>query len=230
MSSTVSPLISPTSYLWVTLTVHVDDASCHETGAFLDCLSACNLTQHVLVSTHRLGHTLDLIISRSNKAGAGDVSLMTSASLIISLSHAISSPRGPCLQEAHSPAAFKLIGTTLISQDLRDAVEAPPPASDAVSTVAYYNDSLTAVLDKHAPVKEQTVITRPNTAWYTDDLRLAKQERKALELRWRKSGLEVDHQMYCAKKLQFSTMLRAVKHDHYSKVEEEQQPQLKRLV
>ena len=106
--------------------------------------------------------------------------------------------RPPALRKRILRRYFKLIDTTLISQDLRDAVEALPPASDAASTVAYYNDSLTAILDKHAPVKEQTVTIRPNTAWYTDDLRRAKQERKALERRWRKSGLEVDRQMYCA--------------------------------
>ena len=202
--------------------VHVDDASCHEAGTFLDCLSACNLTQHVTVATHRLGHTLDLIISRSNETGVGDVSiddLGISDHLAVTCDFRFQRP--PALRKRILRRYFKLIDTTLISQDLRDAVEAPPPASDAASTVAYYNDSLTAILDKHTPVKEQTVTTRPNTAWYTDDLRRAKQERKALERRWRKSGLEVDRQMYCAKRLQVNTMLRAAKHDHYSKMVED---------
>ena len=73
----------------------VNDIEICHAAAFLDCLSACNLTQHVTVATHRLGHTLDLIISRSNESGM--FPLMTSASLIISLSHAISGSRGPLL-------------------------------------------------------------------------------------------------------------------------------------
>ena len=89
----------------------------------------------------------------------------------------------PALRKHILRRHFRLIDMTLISQDLRDAVDALLPASDAACIVAYYNDSLTAILDKHAPVKEETVATRPNTAWYTNDLRLAKQKRRALECR-----------------------------------------------
>ena len=89
----------------------------------------------------------------------------------------------PALRKRILRRHFKLIDMTLISQDLRDAMEALPPTRDAASTVTYNNDSPTAILDKHAPVNEQTVTTGPNTPWYTDDLRRAKRERKALERR-----------------------------------------------
>ena len=134
---------------------------------------------------HSLGHTLKLIISRSNEAGVGNVSiddLGIADHLAVTCDFRFQ--RHPALRKRIVRRHFKLIDMTLISQVLRDAVEAPPPASDAASTVAYYNDSLTAILDKHAPVKEQTVTTRPNTAWYTDDLHRAEQERR----RWSAGG------------------------------------------
>ena len=99
-----------------------------------------------------------------------------------------------------------------------------PPQSPITTT-----HCMTAILDKHAPVKEQTVTIRPNTAWYTDDLRRAKQERKALERKRRKSSLEVDRQMYYAKRLQVNTMLWAAKHDHYSKMVEDNKHNSKAL-
>ena len=49
------------------LNVHVDDISSPSTNKFLDILATHNLVQHVTSPTHQLGHTLDVVITRTEK-------------------------------------------------------------------------------------------------------------------------------------------------------------------
>ena len=51
---------------------HVDDPSDSSALKFLDLLSSFNLHQHIDVPTHKDGHTLDLIITRSNEQPVSD--------------------------------------------------------------------------------------------------------------------------------------------------------------
>ena len=44
---------------------HIDDKNDREAIRFLDLINAFNLQQHVQEATHRLGHTLDLVITRA---------------------------------------------------------------------------------------------------------------------------------------------------------------------
>ena len=47
--------------------IHIDNATDSFANSFADILSSGNLKQHVNGSTHRSGHTLDLVISRHNE-------------------------------------------------------------------------------------------------------------------------------------------------------------------
>ena len=50
------------------MNIHVDDPDDSDAIKFLDLLDTYGLTQHVNTPTHRLGHTLDLIITRVSDA------------------------------------------------------------------------------------------------------------------------------------------------------------------
>ena len=50
------------------MNIHVDDPDDSDAIKFLDLLDTYGLTQHVNTPTHRLGHTLDLIITRVSHA------------------------------------------------------------------------------------------------------------------------------------------------------------------
>ena len=53
---------------------HVDNEADREAKIFSELINSFNLTQHVSVSTHELGHTLDLILSRASDDLISDVS------------------------------------------------------------------------------------------------------------------------------------------------------------
>lgn len=60
----------------------------------------------------------------------------------------------------------------------------------------HYNQTLSTLLDVHAPVKQRTVVVRTNTPWYNDNVREEKQKRRRLERKWVRTHLEIDHQCY----------------------------------
>ena len=62
--------------------------------------------------------------------------------------------------------------------------------------VKTYNSELSKVLEKHAPSRTKQLILRPNTEWYTEELRMAKQDRRKSERRMRKTQLTVDKEIY----------------------------------
>ena len=49
--------------------IHVDDPQCSEVRQILDLFDSANITQHVTRATHKHGHTLDLVLTRSEEAG-----------------------------------------------------------------------------------------------------------------------------------------------------------------
>ena len=55
-----------------------------------------------------------------------------------------------------------------------------------------YNTTLAELLDRYAPLKTKTVTVRPQVPWYSDEIRVAKRERKRAERRWRSTGTTAD--------------------------------------
>ncbi|ELU04741.1 hypothetical protein CAPTEDRAFT_79689, partial [Capitella teleta] len=57
--------------------------------------------------------------------------------------------------------------------------------------IHWYNSELSSALDRLAPLKTRTIVHCPDSKWYTDDIRAAKQVRRKMEMKWKNSGLHV---------------------------------------
>ena len=79
-----------------------------------------------------------------------------------------------------------------------------------------YDDTLTCLVDKHAPVKDRSVRLRQDTAWYNEDLRNEKRVKRQKERAWRKSKLEVHRQIYVDQCKRVNNLLTKTKADYYS--------------
>ena len=44
-----------------------------------------------------------------------------------------------------------------------------------------YHDTLSSILDQHAPLITKTIRVRPNTPWFNEDIKQAKSERRRRE-------------------------------------------------
>ena len=82
--------------------------------------------------------------------------------------------------------------------------------------VKAYNDQLSPLLDRHAPICTKVITLRPDTAWYTEEIRDLKHERRRWERKWRETKLEVHHDIYrevCRKE---AKLIASAKRSYYS--------------
>jgi len=77
-------------------------------------------------------------------------------------------------------------------------------------------DNLSNVVDKHAPLLQRTITLRPHAPWYSDELRQLKHQKRKLERQWRRTKLELHHQMFRAKCIETNKELLRAKQVFYS--------------
>ena len=99
-----------------------------------------------------------------------------------------------------------------IAQGLRD-LDDRDSVSDLLDS---YDTHLTNVLNKHAPTKEKSVVIRPQQPWFSDELHLAKSEKRKAEKLWRRTGLTVHREIFKAEKVKYNNLLASSKASYYN--------------
>ena len=59
-----------------------------------------------------------------------------------------------------------------------------------------YEAALGSLMEKYAPLRTKTITIRSDVEWFDDDIHEARRKRRMLERKWRKSGLEIDRQLF----------------------------------
>ena len=88
------------------------------------------------------------------------------------------------------------------------------PPSDLDELVDLYNETMTTVLDKHAPVTTKYVPVRPATAWYDEVIHQAKCKKRCAERKWRKTGPEIDRHLYKQTRNDLTEFVKSAKREH----------------
>ena len=71
-------------------------------------------------------------------------------------------------------------------------------------------------MEEHAPSQTKQLILRPNTEWYTEELYMAKQDRRKSERRMRKTQLIVDKELYHEKCRNVGKLLFRCKKEYFA--------------
>ena len=75
----------------------------------------------------------------------------------------------------------------------------------------FFTLTLRQLLDKHAPPSLCAVSERPPSPWFSNDVKVAKLERRRAERAWRRTGLEVYIQIFREKQLLVKEAITAAK-------------------
>ncbi|CAC5417928.1 unnamed protein product [Mytilus coruscus] len=110
----------------------------------------------------------------------------------------------------------KEIDMAELKKDIVDSFSCSVIDSSIEQLVEHYKGNLSNIFDKHAPVTIKSVILRPNTEWYSDDLEAAKRDKRKAERKWRDSKLEVHHQIFKEKCRTVCKLLYIAKETYYS--------------
>ena len=123
----------------------------------MELLEGLGLEQHVDKPTHRDRHTLDLTITR--------------------MSECLVRP-APAFREKFQLQEIKSINMKQLKRDLQStelwAAVKPTTTDELQAYVNSYNSILSALLDKHAPLRTRTRVSRPVVHWYSNEINDAK--------------------------------------------------------
>ena len=212
--------------------IHVDDTSDSEACSFTNLIDSFGFIQHVSDSTHRSGHTLDLMLSRSHDS----LVLQTSP-----IDHgfpdhfpvlAYLSLRKPPLPTRE--VKYRKL-KTITNEVLLEAIGNSAICMASLSTLSLdelttlYDTELRKLIDALAPTKTRTITIRPESEWYNESIREAKQTRRQAERLWRKTGLVVHREMYVEKRDMVNALIDQEKTNHYQSIIAENQGNTKQL-
>ncbi|KAK2568094.1 hypothetical protein P5673_008026 [Acropora cervicornis] len=91
-----------------------------------------------------------------------------------------------------------VVNTDAFCQDILSSELLSTNSSDLISLCSRYDDVISAIVDKHAPLVTKTITVRPNSPWYTDDIGVEKSTRRRFERRWRRTLLPEHRLAYVA--------------------------------
>ena len=143
---------------------HLDDTTNCDTIKFMDILDSVNLSQHVLGSTHRKGHTLDLIITQHNSNLVTDVRILNdvfSDHQVVTCK--LNCPRPPLSKIPLTFRSTKQLNGDVFIATLKESLADQDLSvkTDIDEMVDIYNSTLKDIYDKLAPVQTRVVNHRP---------------------------------------------------------------------
>lgn len=199
-SAVLANLVTSPSELFICgdFNIHIDDCHSSSVASFIDLLNSFGLSQHITFPTHTAGHTLDLLISRSSSHNISDIrhsepALSDHYAIHASLAFPINSRPARVTKSTRSLAK---INYTTLSADIRASDLYTTQTSDLATYMETFRTTLTALLDKHAPLKTTSCKSIPDKPFITPEIKAQKAKRSRLETVYRKTRTPESHNKY----------------------------------
>ena len=171
--------------------IHVDDLTDSNALKFISLLDLANLTQHVPFSTHCHSHTLDLVITTSDSSLSPTFTpspIFPSDHIpVIYFLNISPSPTVSKHPSKHLTRSIHSINTNSFILDIMSSKLITHPPTILSDLVDCYNSTLSALLNKHAPLKSKIFHPKPANHWFTPALNKLKRAKRHLERVWSKS-------------------------------------------
>jgi hypothetical protein len=169
-------------------------------------LETFDLIQHVTESTHKLGNTLDLIITRKEstllrhkvheRLSDHDVILMT-----------LDIKKIPWPIKMIKCRKTRKVKIEKIKDDINILSEKMSEITELDQLVSKYNTGLDTILNKHAPEKTIRVKMRGKKPWSSEEICPDKTLKRNLENKMKRTNLTVDKQNYKHQRNKYNTLL-----------------------
>lgn len=193
--------------------VHYDNKEESETRNFMQLLDTAKLIQLVNTHTHRKGHILDWLVTR--RETAHHIMSVTVMDKLISdhflLSFTLNMVKPIYKSKVVMVRNLKDIDMVTFRNELNASKLFTDPPSDVEEFAELYNETLSSLVDKHAPEKPMRIKDRPHAAWQNIEIIEARKEKRQTERKWRKSGLIVDREMFKKARNKFNNLVKSIK-------------------
>ena len=209
------------------LNFHLDDPTNRDSARFASVLESCGLRQHVSEPTHVGGHTLDVVISRDTEdivsnVEVNDPGLSDNSGKVardhLAVTFSVKAARPAPIRKTVSFRKIRSISIESFktdiqtSQTLADALN----CTDLDELTNVYMDELSALVEKHAPLRTKTITLRSSNPWFTEELHDAKHLKRKLERQWRTTKLTIHHEIYRNQCALTNKLLKQARLSYYS--------------
>ena len=158
---------------------HFDDTTSGDSCNFIDLLESGNMIQHVSTPTHRKGHILDLIITRNDETFIQDLRVLDDVysdhSVVVCK---LNCPKPPPSKVLVNYRANSNLHSDKFSSDLLNSVQQLANTKDLNVSFENCNTALNNVYSTHYPLQTRWVNHSLRAAWFNQDLRVAKSEKR----------------------------------------------------
>ena len=196
--------------------VHINKPEESETRKFNNIVESANLKQYVSGKTHTKGNTLDLVMTENNSAiiknCVVDEFLSDHAMIVVDLD--LRKP--PKSKKLIRFRKNKDVDLEKLNAEIEENLSGIGNTDNLSELVDKFNQALSDAYDKQAPLRAKTIIIRPPTPWSYDDIKEDKATRRRLERRWRRTGLQVDWEIYRDFRNKFNAKLNHFRQKQYS--------------
>jgi len=212
-------LISTPSEIVITgdFNFHCDQPTDPTVSPFLELLDVFGLKQHITFPTHDSGHTLDLIITRATSSfvSSSSSSFTPISDHLLILSNFSIPVKSRPTRIMKTTRPINKIDTEQFSKDIFASVLYSSPATTLAAYVQQFSETLTTLLDKHAPLKTSSCPSTPSKPFITPEIRREKSKRSRLESIFRSTKSQTDKENYKAQARVVSKMITASRRQYF---------------
>jgi len=182
--------------------IRVDRPDDQHAVALHELISSFDFVQHVSESTHDQGGMLDLIITKSDDIVSNVAVEWNGISDHAQISFSVACDKEEQIDSTYTGRCWKSFDHELFARDLLTSQLSQPSSNfdqlslDEVCNV--YKNSLTQLLDKHAPIRTCKKRSHVLSPWFDDDCRMAKRRARRLKRRYYKSKTVADRTLWIA--------------------------------
>jgi len=215
-------LATSPSELFITgdFNIHVDQPSSPSALPFLDLLHDFSLTQLITFPTHSSGHTLDLLITRSTSTSISSINYFDPGisdhfALIFSIT---TSPQPKPSRVTKLIRSFRSIDPVAFSNDILSSALFTSLDTSLESYLHLFNNTLTSILDNHAPLKTISSPSRPHKPFVTPEILIEKSRRSKLETAYRHSRTPDSRNAFKTQARYVAKLISAAKRDYFRRL------------
>ncbi|XP_072022765.1 uncharacterized protein [Amphiura filiformis] len=179
--------------------VHWDNPAKYDVIRFSSATTSAGFIQHVNGPTHKDGHTLDLVFTRSDETLLKDCftedKLMSDHRVIC---FTLDLPKPKPMKIVSTQRKYCDIDNVKSAKSLDELISNQPShiLHDSSAMFEWYDSGMKFLLDTYAPSTTRTRLVKNRMPYYTDSIHTARRERRRAERKWRKSGSELDRELY----------------------------------
>ena len=176
-----------------------------------------NLVQHVNFATHKLGHTLDFVVTQADSPVIENVKVtnvdLSDHYMILFVSKTIRLDRKEYITLNYRET--KAVDNEQFCADIKKCWDSVK-SNNLGEKITIFNDLTNKVVNTHAPQKTKQVKLIPHAPWFDAEYKEARQRRRRAEKQYKRSGLEHHKNAFISVRKETTTLAFNKKRDYFA--------------